>query len=106
VPLKEIVQLVNIGTLFAFVVVNIGVIILRRTEPNLPRSYRVSWVPVFPIVGTLLSVYLMADLPGSTWARFFIWMAIGLAIYFAYGRSHSRLRRGEIVKPEAELPGR
>jgi APA family basic amino acid/polyamine antiporter len=104
VPLKEIVQLVNIGTLFAFVVVNLGVIILRRTNPDLPRGYRVPWVPVFPIVGTLLCLYLMADLPGTTWLRFFIWMAIGLVIYFAYGRSHSRLRKGEVVNPEAKLP--
>jgi APA family basic amino acid/polyamine antiporter len=104
VPLKEIVELVNIGTLFAFVVVNLGVIILRRTNPDLPRGYRVPLVPWFPIIGTLLCVYLMADLPGTTWARFAIWMAIGFAIYFLYGRSHSRLRRGEVVNPEAELP--
>jgi APA family basic amino acid/polyamine antiporter len=102
IPLKEIVQLVNIGTLFAFVVVNVGVIILRRTSPDLPRGYRVPLVPVLPIVGTLLCLYLMADLPGTTWVRFFIWMAIGLLIYFVYGRSHSRLRRGEAVTPEAE----
>jgi APA family basic amino acid/polyamine antiporter len=105
VPLKEIVELVNIGTLFAFVVVNLGVIILRRTRPDLPRGYRVPFVPVFPIIGTLLCVYLMADLPGTTWWRFLIWMALGLLIYFAYGRSHSRLRRGEVVNPDAELPG-
>jgi APA family basic amino acid/polyamine antiporter len=102
IPLKEIVQLVNIGTLFAFVVVNVGVIILRRTSPDLPRGYRVPLVPVLPIVGTLLCLYLMADLPGTTWVRFFIWMAIGLLIYFVYGRSHSRLRREEAVGPEAE----
>jgi APA family basic amino acid/polyamine antiporter len=105
VPLKEIVELVNIGTLFAFVVVNLGVIILRRTRPDLPRGYRVPFVPVFPIIGTLLCVYLMIDLPGTTWVRFLIWMALGLLIYFAYGRSHSRLRRGEVAHPESELPG-
>ena len=85
VPLAEIVQLVNIGTLFAFVVVNIGVIILRRTRPDLERGYRVPFVPVFPIIGAALCIYLMVDLPGATWARFVIWMAIGLVIYFAYG---------------------
>jgi len=105
VPLKEIVQLVNIGTLFAFVVVNIGVIILRRTRPDLPRGYKVPFVPWFPIIGTLLCVYLMADLPGTTWVRFFIWMGLGLIIYFVYGRTHSRLRKGEVANPEAELPG-
>jgi APA family basic amino acid/polyamine antiporter len=105
VPLKEIVELVNIGTLFAFVVVNIGVIILRRTRPDLPRGYRVPFVPWFPIIGTALCIYLMADLPGTTWWRFLIWMAIGLAIYVLYGRTHSRLRRGEVANPDAELPG-
>jgi basic amino acid/polyamine antiporter, APA family len=104
VPLKEIVELVNIGTLFAFVVVNLGVIILRRTRPDLERGYRVPFVPVFPIIGTLLCVYLMADLPGTTWVRFIVWMALGLLIYFAYGYRHSRLRRGEVVNPDAELP--
>ena len=103
VPLAEIVQLVNIGTLFAFVVVNIGVIILRRTRPDLERGYRVPFVPVFPLIGTALCVYLMVDLPGTTWLRFLIWMALGLVIYFAYGMRHSRLRRGEVRNPDAEL---
>ena len=104
IPLKEIVELVNIGTLFAFVVVNLGVIILRRTRPDLPRGYRVPLVPWFPIVGTLFCVYLMYELPGTTWVRFFIWMALGVAIYFLYGIRNSRLRKGEVVNPEAELP--
>jgi APA family basic amino acid/polyamine antiporter len=103
VPLSEIVELVNIGTLFAFFVVNIGVIILRRTRPDLERGYRVPFVPVFPIIGALLCVYLMIDLPGATWVRFLVWMAIGLLIYFAYGMRNSRLRRGEVINPEAEL---
>src|SRR5918999_3425004 len=103
VPLSEIVQLVNIGTLFAFFVVNIGVIILRRTRPDLERGYRVPFVPVFPIIGAVLCVYLMVDLPGATWVRFLIWMALGLLIYFVYGIRNSRLRRGEVINPEAEL---
>jgi basic amino acid/polyamine antiporter, APA family len=103
VPLTEIVKLVNIGTLFAFVVVNIGVIILRRTRPDLERGYRVPFVPVFPIIGTGLCIYLMVDLPGTTWLRFLIWMAIGLLIYLVYGRQHSRLRRGQVTNPEADL---
>jgi APA family basic amino acid/polyamine antiporter len=103
VPLTDIVELVNIGTLFAFVVVNIGVIILRRTRPDLERGYRVPFVPVFPLIGTALCVYLMVDLPGTTWARFGIWMVIGLVIYFAYGMRHSRLRRwGDVVNPDGE----
>jgi basic amino acid/polyamine antiporter, APA family len=103
VPLTEIVKLVNIGTLFAFIVVNIGVIILRRTKPDLERGFRVPFVPAFPIIGSLLCVYLMRYLSLETWLRFFAWMAIGLVIYFIYGIRHSRLRQGEVVNPEAEL---
>jgi APA family basic amino acid/polyamine antiporter len=93
VPLTTIAELVNIGTLFAFVLVNIGVIILRRTRPDMERGFRVPFVPVFPIVGILLCVYLMLKLPGATWLRFVVWMAAGLLAYFLYGRTHSRLRR-------------
>ena len=95
VPLTTIAELVNIGTLFAFVLVNAGVIILRRTRPDLERGFHVPFVPVFPIIGILLCGYLMIDLPLATWGRFVVWMAIGLVIYFAYGRRHSRLRRGD-----------
>ncbi|HWT23651.1 MAG TPA: amino acid permease [Solirubrobacteraceae bacterium] len=103
VPLTEIVKLVNIGTLFAFVLVNVGVIILRRTRPDLKRGFRVPLVPLFPIVGTLLCLYLMRYLDRDTWIRFVVWLAIGAAIYFLYGRRHSRLRRGEVANPEAQL---
>jgi basic amino acid/polyamine antiporter, APA family len=99
VPLTEIVELVNIGTLFAFVLVNIGVIVLRRTRPDMERPFRTPLVPVFPIIGVLLCGYLMADLPMTTWVRFFVWMAIGLVIYFAYSYSHSNLRRQQASKP-------
>jgi APA family basic amino acid/polyamine antiporter len=95
VPLKDIALLVNIGTLFAFVLVNIGVIILRRTRPDMERGFRVPWVPVVPIIGCLLCVYLMTRLTGPTWIRFGVWMALGLVIYFVYGRKHSRLRQAE-----------
>jgi basic amino acid/polyamine antiporter, APA family len=93
VPLTTIAELVNIGTLFAFVLVNVGVIILRRTRPDLERGFRVPFVPVFPIIGIGLCLYLMVTLPGATWLRFVVWMAAGLVIYFAYSRRHSRLRR-------------
>ena len=93
VPLGAIVELVNIGTLFAFVLVNIGVIVLRRTRPDMPRPYRVPFSPVFPLLGVAFAVYLMSDLPLATWIRFVIWLAIGLAIYALYGYRHSRLRR-------------
>jgi APA family basic amino acid/polyamine antiporter len=101
VPLAEIAQLVNIGTLFAFVLVNIGVIVLRRTRPDLERGFRVPLVPVVPIIGIGLCLYLMVTLPGATWIRFVVWMALGLVIYFVYGRRHSRLRlAGPAPPPE------
>ena len=92
VPLGEIVKLVNIGTLFAFVLVNIGVIVLRRTRPDMPRPFRVPLSPVLPIIGVLFCLYLMAQLPLTTWVRFVVWLVIGLAIYFLYSRRHSRVR--------------
>ncbi|OJF13155.1 amino acid permease [Couchioplanes caeruleus] len=99
VPLSEIVKLVNIGTLFAFVLVNIGVIILRRTRPDMPRPYRVPWSPVLPVLGVLFAVYLMSDLPWDTWVRFVAWLAVGLLIYFLYGYRNSRLRHEDTGTP-------
>ena len=103
VPLAEIAKLVNIGTLFAFVITNIGVIVLRRTRPDLERGFRVPFSPVFPAIGAILAIYLMTYLERDTWIRFGIWLAIGIIIYFAYGRSHSLLGKGKVVNPEAEL---
>ncbi|MGY1741747.1 MULTISPECIES: amino acid permease [unclassified Blastococcus] len=91
VPLEELASLVNIGTLFAFALVSVAVIVLRRTRPDLPRSFRVPLVPLLPIVSVLASGWLMLNLPGETWLRFAIWMALGFVLYFAYGRRHSRL---------------
>ncbi|MEV7413769.1 amino acid permease [Streptomyces sp. NPDC089919] len=92
--INELATLVNIGTLFAFVVVALGVIILRRTRPDLPRAFRTPWVPVVPVLSIAASVWLMLNLPAETWLRFGIWMVIGFVVYFAYGRSHSRLAAG------------
>ena len=100
VPLEIIFELVNIGTLFAFVIVNIGVIVLRRTRPDLERGFRVPGVPVVPIIGALLCFYLMKQLTIQTWLRFIIWLLVGLVIYFLYGRRHSRLQHGETVVTE------
>ncbi|HEX8629385.1 MAG TPA: amino acid permease [Catenuloplanes sp.] len=94
VPLSEIVKLVNIGTLFAFLLVNVGVLVLRRTRPEMERPFRVPWVPVVPLLGVAFTIYLMADLPLSTWLRFLLWLGAGLAIYAVYGYRHSRLRHG------------
>jgi APA family basic amino acid/polyamine antiporter len=104
VPLTEIAKLVNIGTLFAFVLVNIGVIVLRHTEPDLDRGFRVPFVPWFPLIGVALCIYLMTRLESTTWLRFGVWLVLGLAIYGLYGRTHSRLQRGErepLADPQA-----
>ncbi|WP_428986084.1 amino acid permease [Streptomyces pyxinae] len=96
--INELATLVNIGTLFAFVVVALGVIILRRTRPDLHRAFRTPWVPALPILSVAASVWLMLNLPGETWFRFAVWMVIGIVVYALYGRSHSRLAtraRGE-----------
>jgi APA family basic amino acid/polyamine antiporter len=107
VPLAELAELVNIGTLFAFVLVAIGVVILRRSRPDLPRAFRAPFVPVLPAVSVLASVYLMLNLPALTWVRFGIWMAVGLLVYFAYGARHSRLgRRGPGEPARADLRAR
>ncbi|MEU8969231.1 amino acid permease [Streptomyces monashensis] len=89
--LAELAELVNIGTLFAFVVVAISVVILRRTRPDLPRAFRTPWVPVVPVLSVCASLWLMLNLPAETWLRFAIWMVIGFVVYFFYGRTHSRL---------------
>jgi basic amino acid/polyamine antiporter, APA family len=102
-PLSEIAELVNIGTLFAFFLVNIGVIVLRRTKPDLERGFRVPLVPVFPIIGAALCIYLMTKLAGATWIRFGVWLAIGLLIYGLYGYRHSALRTST-SDPEPQQP--
>lgn len=79
-------DLTNIGTLFAFIVVSAGVIILRRAQPERPRSFRVPWVPFLPVLSMLCCLVLMLSLPLETWIRFFVWLLIGLAIYLFYGR--------------------
>ncbi|MET8330775.1 amino acid permease [Streptomyces sp. NPDC005181] len=89
--INELATLVNIGTLFAFVVVALGVLVLRRTRPDLHRAFRTPWVPLIPILSVAASVWLMLNLPAETWLRFAIWMAVGVIIYFAYGRRHSRI---------------
>ena len=92
VPISMLGELVSIGTLFAFIIVSIGVVVLRRTRPDLPRPFKVPFSPVLPILSALASLYLMYGLPLDTWARLIIWMAIGLVIYFAYSMRHSKLR--------------
>ncbi|HET6778179.1 MAG TPA: amino acid permease [Gemmatimonadales bacterium] len=92
-PIQILGELVNIGTLLAFVLVCLGVWILRRTRPDLDRPFRTPLVPLVPILGVLACFGLMATLPGDTWLRLFVWLLIGFVIYFAYGRKHSHLQR-------------
>ncbi|MFG2722904.1 amino acid permease [Streptomyces sp. NPDC048416] len=89
--LSELADLVNIGTLFAFVVVAVGVVILRHTRPDLPRAFRTPLVPWVPALAVAASLWLMINLPAETWVRFGVWMVIGVVFYFLYGRRHSRL---------------
>ncbi len=94
-PIGLLGELVSIGTLFAFVVVCFGVLVLRRTQPNLPRAFKTPLVPLVPVLGILSCLGLMLGLPFDTWMRLFIWLAIGLVIYFVYGKRNSRLGRRE-----------
>ncbi|WP_443945918.1 amino acid permease [Pedobacter sp. AW1-32] len=92
VPISDLGHMVSIGTLFAFSLVALGVIILRYKKPELARPFKVPGVPFVPILGIGVCVFLMTGLPLESWIRLFIWMAIGIAFYFAYGRRHSKLK--------------
>jgi APA family basic amino acid/polyamine antiporter len=89
--IAEVVDLTNIGTLFAFILVSAGVIVLRRKEPNRVRPFRAPWVPFTPIISIVACFYLMLQLPKLTWIRFGVWLLLGLVIYFFYGVRNSRL---------------
>jgi APA family basic amino acid/polyamine antiporter len=95
IPLEELAELVNIGTLFAFVLVSTAVIVLRRTRPELPRAFRTPLVPFLPALAVLSCIALMMFLTVNTWLRFLVWMAIGFVVYFSYSRQHSRLARAD-----------
>jgi APA family basic amino acid/polyamine antiporter len=92
IPIADLSKLVSIGTLLAFVIVCAGVWILRRRRPDLPRPFKTPWVPIVPILGMVVSFYLMASLPAATWLRLIGWLIIGMFIYFLYGRKHSRVQ--------------
>ncbi len=95
-PIDVLGHMVSIGTLFAFVVASIGVLVLRRTHPELPRPFKAPWSPFVPALSAVVSLALMLSLPAQTWTRLFVWMAVGIAIYFAYG-----YRRSELAEPAA-----
>jgi basic amino acid/polyamine antiporter, APA family len=94
-------DLSNIGTLFAFIVVSAGVIVLRRTQPERKRGFRVPWCPLLPSLSIVFCLVLMLALPLETWLRFFVWLAVGLVIYFLFGRRHSVLETAEAAAAPA-----
>lgn len=93
VPVSVVGEMCSIGTLFAFVLVCIGILVLRHTRPDLPRAFKTPFVPFVPIMGILVCFYLMYALPLDTWIRLFVWMAIGFVVYFAYGKRNSKLNK-------------
>ncbi len=103
IPIDILGELVSIGTLLAFVIVCFGVWILRKRRPDLHRPFKTPLVPLVPILGILVSLGLMASLPLDTWIRLIVWLAIGMVIYFTYGRHHSRVQK--LVPEEAKVAG-
>jgi basic amino acid/polyamine antiporter, APA family len=99
VPARVVGEMTSIGTLFAFILVCIGVLVLRKTQPNAPRAFRTPLVPIVPILGIATCLFMMVFLPGDTWIRLIVWLIIGLTIYFGYSRYHSKLRLGQVVVP-------
>lgn len=93
-PVSILGELVSIGTLLAFVIVCAGVWVIRRRNPNMPRPFKTPWVPFVPIMGILISAYMMLSLPLDTWIRLAVWLVIGMVIYFGYSRYHSRVQQG------------
>jgi APA family basic amino acid/polyamine antiporter len=91
-PIDDIGKMVNIGTLLAFVIVSVAVMVLRRTNPDQPRPFRTPWVPLVPILGVISNGYMMYKLGWVNWARLVIWLAIGLVVYFTYSVKHSRVQ--------------
>jgi APA family basic amino acid/polyamine antiporter len=104
-PLRILAELVNIGTLLAFVIVCAAVLIMRKTHPEAERPFRVPFAPVVSVLGIFCCLLLMFSLPAENWMRLAVWLAIGLLIYFGYGRRHSFLRAGRTAAPAARVRG-
>jgi len=104
VPVRVVGEMVSIGTLFAFVLVCIGIMVMRKSDPNTPRPFRAPWVPFVPIAGIVICMAMMVSLPGDTWIRLAVWMAIGLVIYFFYSKKHSLIRNGIVSVPKDPPP--
>lgn len=101
-PVGNLEEMVNIGTLGAFVLVSIGIPVMRRTHPDLPRPFRVPFSPFIPILSAVICSYLMLNLALETWLRFFVWLALGLAVYFGYSYRNSRVGTGKQLPHELE----
>lgn len=95
VPISVLAEMVSIGTLFAFLVVSVAVIVLRKTSPDMKRPFRTPWVPVLPVISIMSCLGLMSSLAVETWLRFIVWLILGFVVYFAYGNRKSRLARQE-----------
>ncbi|SUJ29316.1 putative fructoselysine transporter [Sphingobacterium spiritivorum] len=93
VPVSDLGHMVSIGTLFAFTLVCIGILVLRKTAPDIERPFRTPLVPLIPILGVIVCVAMMASLPIQSWERLGIWLGIGMIIYFIYGKKHSKIRK-------------
>jgi APA family basic amino acid/polyamine antiporter len=94
--IDEMVDLTNIGTLFAFILVCLGILILRKRDPGRRRAFRTPLVPLVPVLGVLSCAYLMLGLPWITWVRFALWLVVGIAIYMSYGFRKSGLLKSEV----------
>ncbi|WP_088042202.1 amino acid permease [Bacillus sp. EAC] len=101
IPLNKLAELTNIGTLFAFSAVSLGILVLRRTQPNLKRGFKTPWVPVIPILAILFCGFLMSRLSAFTWKGFVVWLVIGLVIYVAYGYKNSRLNPANSIDKDS-----
>jgi len=104
IPEDVVGNMTSIGTLFAFVLVCIGIIVMRKSDPDTPRPFRTPWVPFVPILGAIVCILMMLGLGEDNWLRLFIWMAIGFAVYFLYSKKHSLIRKGIVVLPEDPEP--
>src|SRR5207245_11151745 len=104
IPIAIVGELGSIGTLLPFVIVCAGVWMWRRPDPERPRPFKTPLLPFVPIMGRLISLLLMAGLPGDTWLRLIIWPIIGMVIYFSYGRHHSRVQRAEATREPKPAP--
>jgi APA family basic amino acid/polyamine antiporter len=104
VPLNVLAELINIGTLAAFSMVSIAVLVLRRTHPELPRAFRCPGVPVVPILAVASCLFLMVNLQRITWYAFLGWLAIGLVVYFGYARRRSLLAHRHAQDSTPSIP--